>query len=143
MITDYWLVRRGHMRLRDLYTTEKGGWYHYTLGVNWRGYVAYICGFAINAPGFIHTCNPNIKVGIAAQRLYTLSWLTGTGVSALVYYLCCVISPPPGMNRHFEEVDESDFRNILDERAHPVPLHVGDDKADDKESQTKVTVDAV
>jgi NCS1 family nucleobase:cation symporter-1 len=30
MITDYWLVRRGHYRVNDLYTLDKEGWYYYT-----------------------------------------------------------------------------------------------------------------
>ena len=108
MICDYYLVRRGHYRIRDLYTTDRGGWYWYSYGVNWRAYLAYFSGFAINAPGFIHSLNPDIAVHVAAQRLYALSWLTGTGVSALVYYLACVAAPPPGMNRSFHEVDESE-----------------------------------
>lgn len=121
MITDYWIVRRGHMRLADLYTTSKDGWYTYTWGINWRGYAGYFAGFAINAPGFIHALKPDLKVGVAAQRIYALSWLTGTGVSALVYYLCCVVSPPPGMSKTFEEVDESELRNTLyDGHLHPV-----------------------
>ncbi|KAL7419278.1 uracil permease [Cryptotrichosporon argae] len=62
-----------------------------------------------NASGLINTINPDIKVAIGARRLYELSWLTGTGISALVYYVCCAVIPPPGMNRHFEEVEESGF----------------------------------
>ena len=34
--------------------------------------------------------------------------MTGLGVSSLVYYLACVASPPPGMNKHFEEIDVSE-----------------------------------
>ncbi|WWD19852.1 hypothetical protein CI109_104319 [Kwoniella shandongensis] len=107
MITDYWLVRRGHMRINDLYSADKEGWYYYTAGINWRAYLAYLCGFAVNAPGFINTLKPTIAVSVGAQRIYYLSWITGTGISGLIYYLACLISPPPGMNRHFEEVDES------------------------------------
>lgn len=35
------------------------------------------------------------------------SWLTGLGISSLVYYTACYFSPPPGMNKHFEEIDVS------------------------------------
>lgn len=42
MITDYWLVRRGHFRVNDLYSVEQGGWYWYTYGINWRAYAAYL-----------------------------------------------------------------------------------------------------
>ncbi len=41
MICDYWLVRRGHYRLADLYTNKPDGWYSYTYGINWRAYLAY------------------------------------------------------------------------------------------------------
>lgn len=107
MIADYWLVRRGHYRINDLYSLERGGWYWYTAGINWRAYAAYLCGFAINAPGFINTLSPNVSVNIGMSRVYTLSWLTGTGISALVYVGLCYLSPPPGMSRRFVEVDES------------------------------------
>lgn len=109
MIADYWIVRRGHYRVADLYTLSRSGWYWYSWGVNWRAYVAYICGFALNAPGFIHSVNKNIHVTKAMVHVFDLSWLTGTGLSALVYILCCYISPPPGMSRDFQEVDESVF----------------------------------
>jgi NCS1 family nucleobase:cation symporter-1 len=33
--------------------------------------------------------------------------MTGTGISAFVYVILCFISPPPGMNRRFVEIDES------------------------------------
>ncbi|WWD04001.1 hypothetical protein V865_002063 [Kwoniella europaea PYCC6329] len=115
MITDYWFVRRGHMRLNDLYTLDRSGWYWYTAGIHWRGYVAYLCGFAVNAPGFIHTLAPNVSVPVGAQRIYYLSWITGTGISGLVYYLLCLLSPPPGMNRTFCEIDESAGEPRIDE----------------------------
>lgn len=117
MITDYWFVRRGHMRINDLYSAEKSGWYWYTWGINWRGYLGYLVGFACNAPGFINSINPNIHVSVGAQRVYYLSWITGTGISGLVYYLACLASPPPGMNRTFMEIDESKDELRVDEIA--------------------------
>jgi cytosine/uracil/thiamine/allantoin permease len=35
-ITEYWLVRKGHYRVMDLYSDKKDGWYYYSFGVNWR-----------------------------------------------------------------------------------------------------------
>lgn len=34
--------------------------------------------------------------------------MTGLGISSLVYYGCCYFFPPPGMNKKFEEIDESE-----------------------------------
>lgn len=42
MIADYWIVRRGHYRVNDLYTLDQEGWYWYTAGINWRAFAAYI-----------------------------------------------------------------------------------------------------
>ncbi|WFD00006.1 hypothetical protein MYAM1_002752 [Malassezia yamatoensis] len=109
MLADYYLIRRGHYNVADLYSLDKKGWYWYTLGINWRAYAGYFVGFAINAPGFIATCNDSIKISDGWMHVFDLAWISGTGSSALVYVICCLISPPRGMYRHFKEVDESDF----------------------------------
>ena len=44
---------------------------------------------------------------MASRHADVQSWLVGTGVSCAVYVGLCYLSPPPGMNRHFVEVDES------------------------------------
>jgi cytosine/uracil/thiamine/allantoin permease len=36
MITEYWIIRRGHYRVKDLYSLDRKGWYWYTYGVNFR-----------------------------------------------------------------------------------------------------------
>jgi len=51
-ITEYYIIRRGHYRVADLYHARKDGWYWYTWGVNFRAYVAYIAGILINVVGF-------------------------------------------------------------------------------------------
>ena len=49
---EYWVVRRGHYRIADLYHAGHDGWYWYTYGINFRAYAAYICGILINVVGF-------------------------------------------------------------------------------------------
>lgn len=69
-ITDYYVIRKGHYRVKDLYSPKKDGWYYYTYGVNfryglrpviseysshihnYRAYAAYIAGILINVVGF-------------------------------------------------------------------------------------------
>lgn len=80
-ISEYWLVRRGHQRIADLYTTRRDGWYWYTYGVNWRAYVAYISGIAINVVGFAGAVGTTVP--LAATRIYELSFFTGFGVSSV------------------------------------------------------------
>jgi len=95
MITDYYVIRRGHYRLGDLYTTERGGWYWYTYGINFRAYAAYISGILINVVGFAGASESRgpsksqsgadsrftagASVPLAATRIYQISFFTGFG----------------------------------------------------------------
>ena len=36
MITDYYVIHKGHYNVADLYHARKEGWYWYTYGVNFR-----------------------------------------------------------------------------------------------------------
>ena len=47
------------------------------------------------------------SVPLAATRIYEMSFFTGFGISALLYYLLNVIFPVPGSSKEFEEVDLS------------------------------------
>ncbi|KAJ7108511.1 permease for cytosine/purines, uracil, thiamine, allantoin-domain-containing protein [Mycena epipterygia] len=105
MITDYYLVKKGHYRVADLYDSRRDGWYWYTYGVNFRAYTAYIAGILINVVGFAGATGRTVP--LAATRIYQMSFFTGFGVSALVYWTLTRAFPVPGMARTFEEVDES------------------------------------
>src|ERR1700761_946166 len=74
-------------------------------------YAAYISGILINVVGFAGATGR--PVPLAATRIYQMSFFTGFGVSALVYWSLNVIWPVPGKARHFDEVDLSEY--IIDE----------------------------
>lgn len=92
---EYYVVRRGHYRLSDLYTTERDGWYWYTYGINFRAYAAYISGILINVVGFAGASESQLlarrqddadskiiagaSVPLAATRVYQMSFFTGFG----------------------------------------------------------------
>ncbi|KAJ2914117.1 hypothetical protein MD484_g6284, partial [Candolleomyces efflorescens] len=110
MITEYYVIRRGHYRVADLYSSSKDGWYYYTYGINFRAYAAYISGIVINVVGFAGATGRDVP--IAATRIYQMSFFTGFGVSSLIYYVLNRIFPVPGgigsVDR-FEEVDLSGY----------------------------------
>ncbi|KAI0322845.1 permease for cytosine/purines, uracil, thiamine, allantoin-domain-containing protein [Amylostereum chailletii] len=114
MITEYYLIRKGHYRMKDLYDARKDGWYFYTYGINFRAYAAYIAGILINVVGFAGATGQTVP--IAATRIYQMSFFTGFGVSALVYYLLNAVFPVRGVYQHFEEVDVSVEDDEDDER---------------------------
>ncbi|KAJ7753361.1 permease for cytosine/purines, uracil, thiamine, allantoin-domain-containing protein [Mycena maculata] len=103
MITEYYRVRKGHYRVSDLYSTRRDGWYWYTYGINVRAYAAYIAGILINVVGFAGATGRTVP--LAATRIYQMSFFTGFGVSALVYWALARAFPVPGAAHVFEEVD--------------------------------------
>ncbi|KAF9528685.1 permease for cytosine/purines, uracil, thiamine, allantoin-domain-containing protein [Crepidotus variabilis] len=107
MITEYYMIRRGHYRVADLYDARQEGWYWYTWGINFRAYAAYIAGILINVVGFAGATGRTVP--LAATRIYQMSFFTGFGVSALIYYLLNRAFPVPGLSKEFEEVDVSNF----------------------------------
>ncbi|RXW15888.1 hypothetical protein EST38_g9967 [Candolleomyces aberdarensis] len=113
MIIEYYVIRRGHYRVADLYSASKDGWYYYTYGINFRAYAAYISGILINVVGFAGATGRDVP--LAATRIYQMSFFTGFGVSALIYYVLNRIFPVPGglgspeSSDRFEEVDLSGY----------------------------------
>ncbi|PIL23546.1 transporter [Ganoderma sinense ZZ0214-1] len=107
MITDYYLVHKGHYSVADLYHSRKDGWYAYTYGINFRAYAAYISGILINVVGFAGATGRTVP--LAATRIYEMSFFTGFGVSALVYWSLNRLFPIGGASEcaTFEEVDVS------------------------------------
>ncbi|KAJ7267010.1 permease for cytosine/purines, uracil, thiamine, allantoin-domain-containing protein [Mycena haematopus] len=105
MITEYYLIRKGHYRVADLYHNRRDGWYWYTYGINFRAYAAYIAGILINVVGFAGATGRTVP--LAATRIYEMSFFTGFGVSALTYWLLTRALPVRGMASTFEEVDVS------------------------------------
>ncbi|KAM0297994.1 hypothetical protein ACHAPM_009276 [Fusarium culmorum] len=108
MICDYYIVRKGYLDAKELYDARKEGPYYYTAGFNWRGYAAYICGIVINVVGFADAVGAK-NVPIGAVHVYQLNYFCGFGVSMLVYYALCKLSPVPATSDRWMEVgDEID-----------------------------------
>ncbi|KAH7925098.1 hypothetical protein BV22DRAFT_461509 [Leucogyrophana mollusca] len=106
MATEYWIVRKGHYHIKDLYVARKDSWYWYTYGVNLRAYAAYIAGILINVVGFAGATGRVVPP--AATHIYDLSFFTGFGASAIVYWSLNLLFPVPGAADKFVEVDVSE-----------------------------------
>jgi NCS1 family nucleobase:cation symporter-1 len=83
-ITDYFVVRRGNIWPNDLYTSEKGGRYYYSHGVNWRNAVAFTVTVVLLVPGF--AAQFGHEVGLEWERLYSLGWILGCTFSSVIYF---------------------------------------------------------
>jgi NCS1 family nucleobase:cation symporter-1 len=74
LIADYWIVRRTHLVLEDLYLPQ--GAYRYTAGWHLPGAVATVAGCAAAWSGVVVP---------ALRPLYDYAWFIGFAVAALVY----------------------------------------------------------
>lgn len=68
LICDYYIVRKGYLRVEDLYTARRKGPYFYVFGFNLRAYGAYIAGILINVVGFAGAVGRDVPIG--AQYIY-------------------------------------------------------------------------
>ena len=68
LICDYYVVRKGYLQIKDLYSARRTGPYHYLAGINLRAYAAYIAGILINVVGFAGAVGRTVPVG--AQYIY-------------------------------------------------------------------------
>lgn len=84
VVTDYYIIRRGYVNLKECYSNAPGSMYMYNrYGTNWRAVVAYLVGIVPNFPGFIGSVGPSVPEG--AMRVFYLNYFIGFLISALVY----------------------------------------------------------
>jgi NCS1 family nucleobase:cation symporter-1 len=76
MIVDYWVVRKKHLVLGDLYRSD--GTYRYAAGWNWRAVFATLLGCFFAWIGLVVP---------ALRPLYDYAWFVGFGVAAITHYL--------------------------------------------------------
>lgn len=90
IIVDFWICRRGRVRIRSLY--EMHGTHYFTAGFNLRAFIAFICGILPDMPGLAAVCG---QAGIpkGATYLYSLSWLVSIVISGFVYWVLFRIKP--------------------------------------------------
>jgi len=114
MITDYYFVRKGYLEIEELYSGSKQSVYYFTLGVNWRAYIAYIAGILINVVGFAGAVGA--RVSTATENMYHLNFYLGFIVSSLMYYGLCKLSPVPACGQKWpsEIIDINDNNVVLE-----------------------------
>ncbi|KAH8682952.1 putative uridine permease [Tricladium varicosporioides] len=92
LLCHYYIIARGYLEIDDLYTSRKGGVYHYFYGWNWRAYAAYILGIAPNFYGFLNNMGVSAPAGVT--KSYYFAYEIGLFVSFGSYWLFNWMSPP-------------------------------------------------
>ncbi|KAF2468868.1 uracil permease [Lindgomyces ingoldianus] len=109
IICDYYIVRKGYLEIKELYSGKKTDPYYFTYGFHLRGYTAYIAGILINVVGFAGAIGRKVPVG--AQRIYDLNFFCGFLIAGGVYWSLCKIFPIPATSETWLEVGD-EIRNV-------------------------------
>ncbi|KAI1102802.1 permease for cytosine/purines, uracil, thiamine, allantoin-domain-containing protein [Jackrogersella minutella] len=105
MCSDYYLVRKGYLEIRELYDARKTGPYFFTFGFHWRAYAAYISGILINVVGFAGAVNGG-NVPIGATYIYNFNFFCGFIISSGMYWSLCKLFPIPACSDTWMEVGD-------------------------------------
>lgn len=100
---DYFFVRRGYIKLSHLYSLfapedpSLPSVYKYNkVGINWRAFVAYLCGIVPNITGFVGAVRPDKKIPIGATEVYRLNFFMGFFSAFIIYATLVHFFPIPG-----------------------------------------------
>ncbi|KAF3194508.1 hypothetical protein TWF225_007041 [Orbilia oligospora] len=113
LISDYYLVRKGYLQIRDLYSGKSTGPYYFSFGFNWRGYTAYICGILPNIVGFVGAIGKDVPIG--ATYVYRLNFFAGFIAASGIYWLLNHFFPAPACSDSWNEIGEEITEVILAE----------------------------
>ena len=78
MIADFYMIKKGKLENKDIYSLETSGTYYYSGGWHLKGVYSLLLGFIFSASTIWNT---NLMF------LQSYSWIIGAFVAAFVYYL--------------------------------------------------------
>ena len=90
LIADYYAIRKGYLKVEELYTARKKSPYFYVFGINLRAYGAYIAGILINVVGFAGAVGADVPIGAEYIYKFVSSHLCFPKTHLITYYLALV-----------------------------------------------------
>lgn len=108
LIADYFVIRKGYLKVDALYTINPNEPYWFTYGINLRAFASYICGLLINVVGLAGAVGD--KVPKAALTMNNIAYLLGIVTSFLSHLIICKIFPVTACGEKFldERPEETD-----------------------------------
>ncbi|KAH8675431.1 permease for cytosine/purines, uracil, thiamine, allantoin-domain-containing protein [Xylariales sp. PMI_506] len=105
MCADYYIVRKGYLEIKELYSGRKSGPYFFSFGINWRAYAAYIGGIIINIVGFVGAIGRDVPT--VATYIYKINFFAGFIVSSGIYWALCELFPIPATSDTWMEIGDA------------------------------------
>ncbi len=93
MIADYFILRKKHLELSDLYQAD--GIYRFTGGFSFAALAAFTLAVLPNLPGFLSEIGVLLHVHPFFKMIYPQAWFTGFGLAFVLYLLSRKFSPVP------------------------------------------------
>ena len=103
-ICDYFFIRSRRVKLTDMYTPSPTGIYYYFHGVNPRAFIAWVCGWAPQLPGFVANVNTSVSVPKECTEMFYLAFPLGLAISFTLYYGLNKAFPPVGLGE-YDDID--------------------------------------
>ncbi|KAK6199904.1 thiamine metabolism [Scheffersomyces amazonensis] len=105
LVSEFWIIRRKHLKLSDLYSMKPSGNYWYWKGINVKSYVIFFIVSTPALPGLIHGANPNIKISKGLHNYYNGNCIFGFFIAVLLNLVISYIFPAKGIH----ETDDADY----------------------------------
>ena len=102
-LCEYFIIRRRHIKLEDLYVGGPDSIYWFWHGFNPRSHVSFLLALVPTLPGFIMVVRGVRPDTDPWVRMYHLGFLLGLVTAFVVHLIICTIFPPP---HRFEGVTE-------------------------------------
>ncbi|CAL5873259.1 uncharacterized protein PFLUO_LOCUS7528 [Penicillium psychrofluorescens] len=93
LCTHFYLIQKRQFHIPDLYEGSRMSIYWYDYGVNWRTVVAWVCAIFPSMPGFVNSVNPALKVDKGGSHVFSLSFVLGFWLAAVISYALHWIFP--------------------------------------------------
>lgn len=121
LICDYYLLRRGYLKVDDLYRSDSTSPYAFWRGFNFRAFVIYIVAVAPNFYGFLHQLG--VHAGVKVERAYYFAYPIGLLLAFGAFFAINRLFPVDESTRasgwkepkeHIDTFDSSGIPHVLE-----------------------------
>jgi NCS1 family nucleobase:cation symporter-1 len=115
LICDYYLLRRGHLHVDELYRSERGGPYVFWRGFNFRAFAIYFIAVAPDFYGFLNKLG--ISAGMGVVKAYYFAYPIGIIIAFCGFFLVNRLFPADESTRAAGWREPKEYADAFDASA--------------------------